>query len=222
MTSIRHSNERRRSHVEEHGLTGRSTRRHQAADVRTAAILSVITSTVLITGCSAPAIDTDEHPMVTGDSGARDHRRHQLPGAQPTTPAGPNSPTGSPETVAKHWLLQYRSAAWTDPGPSAWIDRVRPYVTRSMNITNETLRGKPGGADWTTFVRLHCTSNVIDIAAIVPPESPGTATAANVQVSGTVRTSCAAGTTSAPTEITAMTLVVIATPHGWRVDQRLF
>jgi hypothetical protein len=118
--------------------------------------------------------------------------------------------------------VRYRSAAWTDDGPSAWIDRVRPYVTATMNARNEAVRGAGGGADWATFVRRHCTSTVVDTAAVVPPEAPGTTSAANVQVIGIVRTTCSAGDPPYPTEQAAATLLVVKTTQGWRVDERLF
>jgi hypothetical protein len=55
----------------------------------------------------------------------------------------------------------------------------------------------------------------------VPAEAPGTATAANVLVTGTVNTTCPAGAAQ-PGEQATATLVVVTTSNGWRIDQRLF
>ena len=48
-----------------------------------------------------------------------------------------------------------------------------------------------------------------------------TDTAANVQVTGTVHTTCTAGSPPSPTEQVSATLVVVKTDRGWRVDLRL-
>lgn len=188
----------------------------------------MLTSTVLaISSCAPPPPDTAANPAPARDSASSIPAPHAPPRRErePTTAPGSSTEsatTASPTAVAEQWLRHYRGASWSDPAPSAWIDRVRPYVSTAMNAENETLRHEPAGADWATFVRLRCTSTVVDIAAIVPPESPGTATAANVQATGSVRTTCAAGPAPAPTELAATTLIVVTTTHGWRVHQRLF
>lgn len=184
---------------------------------------AVAVATALVAGCTTSTPSTSANTARSEPVGtARSTPRTSPPAnAEATTPADmPGADT--PQAVAIHWLSAYRSAAWTDPRPAAWIDRVRPYVTDAMHAHNTTLRDGVAGTDWVTFVRLRCTSTVVDIAAIVPPESPGTATTANVHVSGSVRTNCAAGPAPVPTELAAVTLVVVTTSHGWRVDQRLF
>ncbi|MFL6118761.1 hypothetical protein [Actinophytocola sp.] len=123
--------------------------------------------------------------------------------------------------MAIQWLSAYRSATWTDPDPAAWIDRVRPYVTDAMSTRNTALRDGGAGTDWAEFVDQRCESSVSDLAAVIPAEAPGTATVANVLVTGTVSTTCAAGPARSD-EQAAATLVVIKTATGWRVDQRLF
>jgi hypothetical protein len=75
-----------------------------------------------------------------------------------------------------------------------------------MHTANQTLRDAGSGIDWAEFVRHRCTSTVTDVTA-VPAESPGTDTAANVQVTGTIHTTCTAGTPTAPTEDTSATLI---------------
>jgi hypothetical protein len=147
------------------------------------------------------------------------------PAAPTSTPAPsalPSPDPDSPLTAAVHWLVAYHSASWTDGSPAAWIDRVQPYVTDTLNNSNETLRTGTGGTDWADYTRDHCTSTVTDAQAVIPPESPGTAIAANVQVTGTVHTTCKAGIPASPTEQTSATLVVVKTAAGWRVNQRLF
>lgn len=197
-----------------------TTRQHTRRKHR---LIAVTAAAAVAAGCTTSTPETSANTVLPQPIGtARDTPRTSPPASsEATTPADVPS-ADTPQSVASHWLSAYRSAAWTDPGPAAWVDRVRPYVTASMNRRNETLRGQPGGADWATFVRLRCTSTVADVAAIVPPESPGTATAANVQVSGSVHTTCAAGPAPAHTETAAMTLTVVKAPRGWRVDQRLF
>jgi hypothetical protein len=64
---------------------------------------------------------------------------------------------------------------------------------------------------------------VTNLGAVIPPEAPGTATAVNVQVTGTVVTRCAAGSPDTPTESASATLVVVPGPNGtWLVNQRMF
>lgn len=195
--------------------------------LRAAAAVSAAIAMVVISGCAPPVPDKEPDPTTASEpsqpdltSSATSERRRPSNTAPESAAHAPQAQ--SPEAVAEQWLVDYRSATWTDSGPSAWIDRVRADVTTSMDARNETVRGGSGGADWSMFVRLRCASTVVDIVAIVPPESPGTATAAHVQVTGYVRTTCTAGPPPAPSELVAMTLVVVTTPHGWRVDQRLF
>lgn len=184
-------------------------------------LIAVAVVTALMAGCTTntPTTNANPRPPQPTDTARRTHRTPSS--MEPSTPTDvPGADT--PPAVAIRWLSAYRSAAWTDSGPTAWIDRVRPYVTDSMHARNTTLREGGAGTDWADFVRLRCASTVDDIAAVVPPESSGTTTAANVQVSGSVHTTCAAGPALAPTEPAAVTLVVARTSHGWRVDQRLF
>jgi hypothetical protein len=114
--------------------------------------------------------------------------------------------------------------SWTDGTPTAWIARVRPYVTAALDAQDEQQYANTGGgADWQAFVAQQCTSTVTDVGAVVPRESPGTATAVNVQVTGTVHTTCDAGQPENPTEDTSTTLVVTHDSDGsWRVTQRLY
>jgi hypothetical protein len=143
------------------------------------------------------------------------------PAPSTATTAIPAPDPDSPLTAAVGWLVAYHSAKWTDDTPAAWIDRVRPYVTDTMHTSNEPLRSGGGGTDWADYVRHHCTNTVTDTHAVIPPESPGTHTAANVQVTGTIHTTCTAGSPPSPTEQTSATLVVVKTSNGWRVDRRL-
>jgi hypothetical protein len=172
---------------------------------------------ILAAGC---ATDVD-HPGAPTPSPPR-----SVGMAPPTAPAGPSPLPApypdSPLTPAVRWLVAYHSASWTDGSPAAWIDRVQPYVTDTLNSSDQTLRTGSGGTDWADYVRDHCTSTVTDPQAVVPAESPGTNAAANVQVTGTVRITCSAGAPARPTEQASATLVVVKTTTGWRVDQRLF
>lgn len=184
---------------------------------RTAATLAGLL--VLAAGCST----TPSYPGAPGAHTPASTSTPPAPAASsPTATATPAPGPDSPVSAARNWLVAYHSATWTDASPAAWIDRVQPYVTDTLHASNETLRSGGGGADWTEFVRQHCTNTVTDTDAVIPPESPGTTTTANVQVTGTIHTTCTAGTPLHPTEQVSATLVVIKSPTGWRVDQRLF
>jgi hypothetical protein len=65
---------------------------------------------------------------------------------------------------------------------------VRPYVADAMHTHNSTLRDGSAGTDGTDLVDEHCDSSVTELAAVVPAESPGTATTVNVLVTGTMST----------------------------------
>jgi len=72
-------------------------------------------------------------------------------------------------------------------------------------------------------VTKQCTSAVTNLGAVIPSESPGTATTVNVQVTGTVTTTCDAGQPDMPTEIASVTVVVTQAQNGsWRVNQRSY
>lgn len=181
---------------------------------RTATTVSAATiMLVLMAGCSrstAPPASSGLGPTTTSTF-------------QSTMEAPPTSPS-SPVDAAKDWLVAYRSISWTDGTPTAWIARVRPYVTATLAAEDEAqYADSGGGADWQAFVAQQCTSTVTDVGAVVPPESPGTAIAVNVQVTGTVRTTCDAGEPENPTEDASTTLVVTRDSDGsWRVTQRLY
>jgi hypothetical protein len=142
----------------------------------------------------------------------------------------PSVGTGSPPTtteasateVAQQWMVAYRTRDWRDGSPSGWIDRVRPYVSDTEHARDEQLRTGTTGVDWDEFVDQHCRTSVANIQAVIPPESPGTTDAANVQVSATINTTCDLGG-HPRTEPAAATLAVVRTPEGgYRVDRRLF
>jgi hypothetical protein len=175
---------------------------------------------VLAAGCSADTSRTST-PLPPAEQPAGTFSPSAAPAPSTATAAFPAPDPDSPLTAAVGWLVAYHSASWTDATPAAWIDRVRPYVTDALHASNETLRSGGGGTDWADYLRQHCTSTVTDTHAVIPPESPGTDTTANVHVTGTVHTTCTAGSPPSPTEQASATLVVVKTGRGWRVDQRL-
>lgn len=188
-------------------------RTHRALPMLTALL-------VLAAGCSTVTDPTSTPAPFSPQPAAT------LPAPTAPTPSTPTTMALAPDpddplTVATSWLVAYHSASWTDSSPAAWIDRVRPYITDNMHASNETLRAGGGGTDWADYVRQHCTSTVTDTHAVIPPESPGTDTTANIQVTGTIHTTCTAGPARA-TEPASATLVVVKTTTGWRVDHRLF
>lgn len=181
---------------------------------RTGAIASAaIVVLIVIAGCSrstAPLANSGSGSTTTGTF-------------QPTTEA-PATSASRPVDVAEDWLVAYRSISWTDGTPTAWIARVRPYVTAALDAEDEQQYADAGGgADWQAFVAQQCTSTVTDVGAVIPPESPGTTTDVNVQVTATVHTICDAGEPENPTEDASTTVIVTRDLDGsWRVIQRLY
>ncbi|GGM79348.1 hypothetical protein GCM10012275_57400 [Longimycelium tulufanense] len=140
-----------------------------------------------------------------------------------TATAPPATHYTDPIAAAKEWLVAYRSVSWTDPRPSAWIDRIRPVITDRLAGEYDQYRDGNGGADWRTFVERHCTSKVENVNGTRPAENPGTDTAAPVLVSGAVKTTCANGEPPTPSEKVAATVNVLRGPDGgWRVDQQVY
>ncbi|MFJ8815260.1 hypothetical protein [Amycolatopsis thermoflava] len=158
---------------------------------------------LVLSGCSP-------HPVEPGVS--------SLPAAVSAEPV--DSPAASPTEAAEQWMIHYRARHWQDGSAAAWVDRVRPYVTDAQHARDEQVRDGTAGTDWSEFVNDRCHSTVADVAAVVPPEAPGTPDAVNVLVSATVHTRCTGG---ASVEHAAATLVVVRAPDGsFRVDDRVF
>lgn len=132
-------------------------------------------------------------------------------------PAGA-SVTASPTQVAVDWLTASRFVAWDQP-PTAWIDKVAPFVTGEVNTENQRLRGGSVGAGWGAFVENRCAATVIDAGAVIPPETPVTSQTVRVQVAGTVHTVCETGP-AVPDEAATATLTVVRSPVGWKVAGR--
>lgn len=124
--------------------------------------------------------------------------------------------------MATKWFVAYHSMRWTDTSPADWIDRVRPYVSARLHERDETLRHGARGAEWTEFVAGRCTTTMTDVDAVIPPEAPRTASTVYVHVIGTSRTACATADPVPPPSVEAATLMLIETPNGWRVDERLY
>jgi hypothetical protein len=198
------------------------THRRSAVVVTKALVAIMLVAMALVAGCTtSPPTTSPDTPLPQPADAARSAAR--TPPLSGTAASAPVDTAGvdPPQAVAIQWLSAYRTATWTDPDPAAWIDRVRPYVTDAMHTRDTTLLEGGAGVDWAEFVDQRCETSVSELAAVIPAEAPGTATAANVLVTGTVTTTCAAGT-ARPDEQAAATLEVIKTATGWRVDQRLF
>jgi hypothetical protein len=178
--------------------------------------------TLLATSCTNNPTDTAQRPPQPAPPTIHGPPSRSPTVAPPASTATPAADTANPTDTAARWLIAYRSATWTDRTPAAWIDRVQPYVTATLHTANQSLRDAGGGTDWAQFIQQRCTSTVTDTTAIIPAESPGTDTAANVVVTGAVHTTCTAGTPTVPAEDASATVIVIKTANGWRVDQRLY
>lgn len=124
---------------------------------------------------------------------------------------------------AKRWLQAYRTISYTDPAPTAWIDRALPLSTERLGRELTRLRGGSPGADWTTFVTRKCRTTIEDVEGTIPDEAPHTAAAAYVQLSGVAVTRCTSSRSRTMREDIALTVGVQRGPDGtWRVDRRLF
>lgn len=127
-----------------------------------------------------------------------------------------------PVAAATAWLGAYRELQWTDPSPSSWVDRVRPYVGDDLAAEYDRTRQGTAGPEWTTFVHNKCTATVRDVGGVIPPEAPRAPDSVYVQVSGTVVTECASGVPT-PAEPVAATVEVRRMADGhWVVQRRLF
>jgi hypothetical protein len=144
--------------------------------------------------------------------------------APPPGPARPTDPDAGrdPVATATAWLRAYRAISWTDPAPSSWVDRVRPYIGTELAADYERDRAGSVGAGWAPFVAGKCTSTVRDVGGVIPPEAPRAPDSVYAQVSGTVVTQCATGTPP-PDEPAAATVEVRRGADGrWVVQRRLF
>lgn len=153
---------------------------------------------------------------------------HTRPALGVTAPVGaPVSvsprPPDDPVAAAIGWLRAYRGLRWTDPAPSSWVDRVRPYVGPELAAEYEQARAGSAGASWVSFVHDQCTTTVREAGGVIPPEAPRAPESVYVQVSGTVVTQCVPGAPSRPAEPVAATVELRRSTAGnWVVHRRLF
>jgi hypothetical protein len=145
-----------------------------------------------------------------------------------TAPVGaplsvPLRPPEDPVAVAIGWLRAYRGLRWSDPAPSSWVDRVRPYVGPELAAEYEQARAGSAGTTWASFVHDQCITTVRDGGGVIPPEAPRAPESVYVQVSGTVVTQCTAGAPPRPAEPVAATVEFRRSVEGsWVVSRRLF
>lgn len=176
---------------------------------------------LLLTACSGQPTSGGTGPTTTQPSFNR--ATSTTTTATAPAPPPPAAPITDPVAAAKQWLISYRSLTWTDPKPSAWIDRIRPAITDRLAADYDQLRTGSGGADWTTFVQRRCTSEVKDVDGTKPSENPGTDVSATILVSGQVTTTCTAGEPTTPsTKFSATLTVVKGTDGGWWVDRQVY
>lgn len=139
------------------------------------------------------------------------------------SPRPPGPAVEDPVTAATAWLRAYRGLRWTDPSPSSWVDRVRPYIGNDLAAEYDRARQGNAGTSWITFVHDQCTATVRDAGGVIPPEAPRAPNSLYVQVAGTVITECAAGAPPTPPEPVAATVEVRRSADGrWVVHRRLY
>jgi hypothetical protein len=78
-------------------------------------------------------------------------------------------PPDDPVAAAIGWLRAYRGLRWTDPAPSSWVDRVRPYVGAELAAEYEQARAGSAGTSWVSFVHDQCTTTVRGVGGVIPP-----------------------------------------------------
>jgi hypothetical protein len=171
----------------------------------------------------------DGHRLVGAGRGGPVELGFIRPGRTIAPPA--TAATGSPGSdlpqAAAAWLQAHRTLRHDEP-VDAWMDRMRPVVTPALAATYEHGRAAGPGLDWQQWVAQRCDAAVEDAVAIVPAEAPRTSDEVNVQVSGTLRTSCARtdprpGQPAPGDEALAATPVVDrGADRLWRVSSRLF
>lgn len=129
--------------------------------------------------------------------------------------------SGTPQGAAVAWLTALRTANFRD-SPSAWVERITPYVTPALAASYRQIaaKGTGGGAEWTAFVHDRCVSVVINAAGVIPAEAPATPAAAHVQVSATLTTVCHTGTRAS--EFIAATVLATKQHNRWAVTRREF
>ncbi|MGH3827204.1 MAG: hypothetical protein ACRDQX_08520 [Pseudonocardiaceae bacterium] len=161
---------------------------------------------------------SDHHPALAAGRGTTSPSTAAAPAVHPSAGG-----VADPVTTATAWLRAYRGLQWTDSSPSAWVDRVRPYVGDDLAKEYDRAREGSAGSTWTAFVRDKCTATVSEVGAVIPPEAPRAPDSVYVQVAGTVLTECAAGQPPAPSEPVAATVEVRRSAGGrWVVSRRLF
>lgn len=168
---------------------------------------------VLVTVVSAAAA----YVVLRPDGGAAPAPVQASPSIESGTPTDVDGPVQS----AERWLEVYQTISYTDPQPTAWIDRVLPLSTERFRRELARLRGGSPGADWTTFVANQCRTTLDQLHGTIPAEAPRTADSAWVQLSATAVTRCAAAARATREDI-ALTVGVRRGDDGtWRVDRRL-
>lgn len=193
--------------------TRNTHRQPTPAGATLAALAALVTA-----GCASDPAPT--HPLAPPLPAVPDSATPASPPPQASTPAPP--PAAAATQVARRWLIAYHSRDYTDPGPDAWIDRVRGLVTDTLARRNERLRGRGGGGAWHQLVAGQCSTQARDITSVIPPEAPGTPALINVQLSGTLRTRCPAADTPTENHPVAAT-VLLRREHGrWKVHQKLY
>ena len=148
---------------------------------------------------------------------------------QPRRP--PLPPRAAPAPTPRRWRSRgcrpTGRCATTSRWMPGWIGCVPWSRPPWPPPTNTAARAGPG-QDWQRWVARRCDGAVEDVVAIVAAEAPRTSDEVNVQVSGTLRTSCARtdprpGQAAPGDEALAATLVVDRGTDGlWRVSSRLF
>lgn len=166
-------------------------------------------------------------------SGARPAAAAPTPSRSTTTPTTSPTATSSAQPdypgaiiVARKWLQARYTLHADDPAPDAWIARVAPLSTDTLQATLEKkFGGGSGGIAWANFVQQRCSRTVGDLQAQISPEAPETKTSKWLRVTGVATTHCAVNPKDPPfpaEKVVRATLQLTKQPSGaWRVNDRI-
>ncbi|TKG61511.1 hypothetical protein [Prauserella endophytica] len=146
--------------------------------------------------------------------------------APATTSSSQSVDYPEPVIVARQFLAAQHTLHATDPGPDAWLTRVAPLVTPTMNTAlQKQYRGGGGGASWPQFQQQRCERTVRDLQAQPSQEAPSTDISKWLVVNGIAVTTCEINPTQPPfpaEEPVSTVLEMTRQPSGqWLVNSEV-
>lgn len=172
--------------------------------------------------------DSIESSAANSASGSTHAAPSTAPGSAPASSTADSGSAGSigasdPVEAATLWLTYYRSVSWADPLPTTWLGRLAPYITPELQAEYEdSVDSSSTTGGWTTLVSGKCETTVDNASGSLAAGAPADPSNTQVNITGTVTTSCASGTTPTPDEsVTAVVGVTKADSGRWLVSERV-